>query len=539
MVKLTIDGRAVEVPGGSTVLEAARVLGISIPTLCHLPGVKENRPSCLACVVRIGDDAKVVPACSTVVSECMVVHSETPDVRAMRKAALELLFSDHLGDCVSICQRVCPARLQIPAMIRLVAAGEMSKAIALAKETVVFPGVLGRICKAPCEKGCRRSKHDGAVAIKLLEREVADADRASGAPYLPACRPSTGKRVAIVGAGPTGLSAAFFLLRAGHACTVLDDQAEAGGSMRRLTNEADLPRAVLDGEIDSIRRMGLTLRPGTRLGRDVSLEELRGQFDAVLLCVGDVKQAGEGLGVDVTARGIRVDASMLQTNVPGVFAAGAAVRGGFDPARTVGEGRVLAECVDAFLSGRVINAALKIFTSTIPRLSEEEHVEITKGSNAALSPAELTGEAGRAAGRCWHCDCRAATDCRLRNVSAAYGVEVNAFAGPHRRRFQFVRQPAGVIFEPGKCISCGICVEIAAKERVPLGLTFIGRGFDLKISVPLNGRLADSLERVAEDSVKHCPTGALAFEDEARTRQVRATGGHGIEPQAVASPATA
>lgn len=534
MVKLTIDGRVVEVPGGSTVLDAAWVLGISIPTLCHLPGVKENRPSCLACVVRLGDDAKVVPSCSTVVTEGMVVHSESPDVRAMRKAALELLFSDHLGDCVSICQRVCPARLPIPAMIRHVAAGDLRGAIELAKNAVVFPGVLGRICKAPCEKGCRRSKHDGSVEIKMLEREVADADRASAAPYVPECRPPSGKRIAIVGAGGTGLSAAFHLLRAGHVCTVLDDRAQPGGSLRHATKEADLPRAVLDGEIDVIRRMGLVVRPAIRLGRDVKLDELRAQFDAVLLCVGDVKQAGGAdLGVEVTPRGIRVDAAMFQANVPGVFAAGAAVRGGFDPARSVGEGRLLAECVDAFLAGRAINAAQKIFTSTIPRLSDEEHIEITKGSNASLSPAELTGEAGRAAGRCWHCDCRAANDCRLRNVSAAYGVDVNAFTGPHRRRFQFVRQPAGVIFEPGKCISCGICVEIAAKERVPLGLTFIGRGFDLKIGSPLDATLDQSLNRIAEESVAHCPTGALAFEDELRTRRVREAGGHGVGPATV------
>ena len=83
-----------------------------------------------------------------------------------------------------------------------------------------------------------------------------------------------------------------------------------------------------------------------------------------------------------------------------------------------------------------------------------------------------------------------------------------------------------VIFEPGKCISCGICVEIAAKERVPLGLTFIGRGFDLKVSVPPSAGLTQALDRVADESVRHCPTGALAFEDDARQAAVREAGGH-------------
>jgi len=133
-----------------------------------------------------------------------------------------------------------------------------------------------------------------------------------------------------------------------------------------------------------------------------------------------------------------------------------------------------------------------------------------------LSVRELITEAETAAGRCCHCDCRAAGNCRLRVLAQEYEVDPKAFSGEHRRQFEFIRQPGGVIFESGKCISCGICVELAAQARVPLGLTFIGRGFDLKIGVPLNGPLAEGLRQAAEDCVKHCPTGALMFEDEAR-----------------------
>ena len=147
-ITLTIDGRSVTVPEGSTVLDAARHLGLNIPTLCHLAGVKENHPSCMACVVRIDGDPRLSPSCSTKVTEGMAVASETPEVKAARKAAMELLFSDHLGDCISLCQRVCPARLQIPATIRLVAEGKMREAIALVKKNVVFPGVMGRSCRA-------------------------------------------------------------------------------------------------------------------------------------------------------------------------------------------------------------------------------------------------------------------------------------------------------------------------------------------------------------------------------------------------------
>ncbi len=158
----------------------------------------------------------------------------------------------------------------------------------------------------------------------------------------------------------------------------------------------------------------------------------------------------------------------------------------------------------------------KDFTSTIPKLPIEEYEQLAKGAVAVLSVRELITEAETAAGRCCHCDCRSAGNCRLRILAEEYEVDPKACLGEHRRQFEFIRQPGGVIFEPGKCISCGICVELAAQARVPLGLTFIGRGFDLKIGVPLNAPLAEGLAQAAEDCVKHCPTGALLFEDEAR-----------------------
>jgi ferredoxin len=523
-ISLTIDGQSVTVPEGSTVLDAARQLGLNIPTLCHLAGIKENRPSCMACVVRIGNDPRLAPSCSTKVTPGMAVSSETPEVKAARKAALELLFSDHLGDCISVCQRVCPARLQIPATIRLVAEGKMREAIALVKQNVVFPGVMGRICRAPCQAGCRRGKYDGPVAIQLIEREVANQDAAD--PFLPACEPPSGKRIAIIGAGATGLSAAFFLMQSGHQCTVFDDHPEPGGHLRYGVPEDELPRAVLDGEIEVIKRLGLELRPNTRLGRNLSLAELQAQFDAVILAVGTMQNTDPaGLGVEATARTIRIDSATYQTSAPGVFAAGSAIRTGYDPARSVGDGRILADCVDAFLNGRIHRVGHKDFTSTIPKMPLEEYRELAKGAVATLSVRELITEAETAAGRCCHCDCRSANNCRLRIFSEEYAVDPKAYLGEHRRKFEFIRQPAGVIFEPGKCISCGICVELADQARAPLGMTFIGRGFDLKIGVPLNGPLAAGLQQVAEECVRHCPTGALTFEDETRNTIKNQTGG--------------
>ncbi len=509
MITLTIDGQPVTVPEGSTILDAARALGLNIPTLCFLAGVKDNHPSCMACVVRVTGQWNLQPACATKARNGMIVASETPEVKAARKAALELLLSDHLGDCISVCQRVCPARMEIPEVIRLVAAGKMQDAIARVKENVVFPGVLGRICRAPCEMGCRRRQYDGAVAIQLIEREVANLDATAPHRFVPTCAPPTGKRVAVVGAGATGLSAAFFLLKCGHKVTAFDAATEPGGQMR----QANLPREVLDADIATIGAIGLEFRGNTRLGCEVTLDELRRDYHAVILAVGPMAKTNHAdLGVPATEKMIKVSAKDFQTEIPGVFAGGSCIRNGWDPARSVGDGHLLAESVDAFLAARPWQIAPKEFTTTIPKLSPAEYRELGKGANSELSVRELVSEAEKAAGRCCHCDCRAAADCKLRLYAAAYGADPKKFAGERRRLFEVIRQPGGVIFEPGKCISCGICVAIAEQAREPLGLVFIGRGFDVKVGVPLNALLADGLRKVGADCVKHCPTGALAFE---------------------------
>ncbi|MEI8063710.1 MAG: hypothetical protein WCH84_06575 [Verrucomicrobiota bacterium] len=202
------------------------------------------------------------------------------------------------------------------------------------------------------------------------------------------------------------------------------------------------------------------------------------------------------------------------TNVPGVFAGGTCIRATWDLPRSVGDGKVLAESVDAFLAGRDYRVVIKEFTSTIPKLTTDEYQQLAKGANSALSVRELVNAAETASGRCCHCDCRAANDCKLRIFGELYDVDTRAFSGNHRRAFAVIRQPGGVIFEPGKCISCGICVELAAQAKEPLGLTFIGRGFDVQVAVPLHGTLAEGLQKVGAECVKHCPTGALAFEDD-------------------------
>jgi NADPH-dependent glutamate synthase beta subunit-like oxidoreductase/NAD-dependent dihydropyrimidine dehydrogenase PreA subunit len=192
------------------------------------------------------------------------------------------------------CQAACPVGTNAGLYVSLIAEGRYDEALQVASEPNPFPAICGRVCTAPCEAVCRRGEFDAPIAIRDLKRFAMD----HGTPRRRNVTPPRQKyreRVAIVGAGPTGLSAAYYLARRGYTVTVFDAMPVAGGMMGICIPNYRLPRTELTRDIDAMRELGVTFRLNTAIGREVTLAELQQQFAAVLLAVG--AQRSQRLGV--------------------------------------------------------------------------------------------------------------------------------------------------------------------------------------------------------------------------------------------------
>ena len=285
-VKITLNGRQVSVPAGATILEAARLNGVEIPTLCHDDQL-EPFSSCWLCAVKLEGMKRYVPSCGTRVASGMKVWTDTDDVRAVRRMALDLLLSNHRGDCVAPCKATCPAGVDVQGYIALIAQRKYREATALVKEVNPFPLAIGRVCTRPCETECRRNAIDGPVAIDYLKRFAADWDVANGEPWSPDVAAPTRKKVALVGAGPGSLTAAYYLAQRGHEAVVFEALPAAGGMLRYGIPEYRLPKDTLDTEIGLVTKLGVRIEYGKALGRDFTLRDLLDQgFDAVFLGLG-------------------------------------------------------------------------------------------------------------------------------------------------------------------------------------------------------------------------------------------------------------
>ena len=262
------------------------------------------------------------------------------------------------------CKEACPAGVDAPRYVRLIGEGRVSEALAVIKRDLPFPGIIGRICLAPCEKACRQARYGEPICIRLMKRFAYE----HGTYEEKVTAKPTGKRVAIIGAGPAGLAAACFLARMGHSVDILDALPEPGGLMRLGISETRLPREVLEDDIGIVKKLGVNIKTGTRVD---SLDELLSDgYQAVLVAIGS--HAGLRRSETVTAMtghsqvakqfdlrmrkveggaALDVDEETMATSREGIFAAGEAVTGQANVTSSIGSAKKAAIGIDRYLGG--------------------------------------------------------------------------------------------------------------------------------------------------------------------------------------------
>jgi len=515
---IVIDHQRIEAEPGETILQVARRAGIEIPTLCHLEG-GAGGGSCMVCAVKLKHNGQFIPACASRAVDGMEIENDTSEVRDTRRMALELLFSDHLGDCLSPCERICPAHLGIPAVLAHMRAGELGMAASTARMDLALAGILCRICHRPCEHGCRRGAHDEAVAIADLVVHAIDRELAAGGARWVTPVQGREENIAIIGSGFTGLSAAWFLSRQGYGCTVIDENPAPASTI--LTAYPGLPPGLLEVEISLLEKAGVVFRTSTRIAGEADLANLTEVFDAVLLATGTATHGqAAALGLAADGHKIQADLHTMMTSHTGVFIAGRAVRGKAQPVICVADGKAAAVCIHQFLTNQPVQRPAKPFSVFMGKVVDDEMQDFLKdingsGRSDSSSMAINIDRAIEESNRCARCNCAKADDCKLRQLAIDYQVNVKRFSSGNRLRFQRNLEHPLVCFEPGKCIRCGNCIKVAGAWQEELGLTFLGRGFDVHVGVPFHESMEEGLLEAARSAVAACPTGALTLRETA------------------------
>ena len=280
-------------------------MSLSFLQLCHA----QSCGKCVPCRIGLGQLSKLIAtvldgtadmSTITIIEKTARTIVNTADCAIGRDAARLVLdgldgfrddYEEHIihHRCLAglqlpvPCVALCPAGVDVPGYMALVGEGRCADAVRLIRKDNPFPVACAYICEHPCEARCRRNMIDDAINIRGLKRYAVDH---AGEVPQPACAPATGKRVAIVGGGPSGLSCAYYLALMGHKVTVFEEAKQLGGMLRYGIPNYRFPRHLLDAEIQSILSLGIEVHTGVTVGKDIWIEDLQKQYDCLYIAIG-------------------------------------------------------------------------------------------------------------------------------------------------------------------------------------------------------------------------------------------------------------
>jgi len=344
-------------------------------------------------------------------------ESEAPEGQAQTQLVhlADEILERCRGEGPANCVARCPLHVDARGYVQLTKEGRYQEALQLVRDKLPFPGVLGYLCAHPCELHCKRIDEDNAIRIRDIKRFLADWE--PGEPQHVLDRePQRPEKVAVVGSGPAGLIAAHDLARAGYSVTLFEKESEIGGCLVHKIPGFRLPRKVVDRDLSIISALQLEVRTGVEVGSDVSLDELRAEFQAVLLLAGyggglELLRDGE-MNLNRTIRDtVYADPMTCETGIPGVFAGGDAVSGPATVIHGLAFGRRCAKSARRHLEGRDLREDRE--GPLQPRLLWTLEIDEGERKRRERTPVmlqpynEAIGEAGARedAERCLDCEC--------------------------------------------------------------------------------------------------------------------------------------
>jgi len=439
----------------------------------------------MCCAVKINGSGSLIPSCTYAVTEGMRIESETDEITEARRKNLQLLLSQHRGECLAPCERVCPVQGRISHFLQQTAIGNLSEAAGVLH--IALPKITCALCHAPCEKACRLQKIKGktnTVHIRAVSRHIIKNHLKYFPPVV-----KLNQKIAVIGSGPAGLGAAWILAGLGYEVYVYEKDFVIGPSIAARVHQHPHIAELLEQEIADMKNSGVVFHTCAVLPAD-------GHFKGILNASGN---------------------NNILYNETTVVSAGSALKKISRPVDAIGSGVRQAELLHSILAG----TSHPQYCHLAGPVNNEELNEYSKTASS-LSPQTVSDDETciQESGRCLTCGCSAAYDgCALRTQATSLKIKStgirhadNSSSRTHTSMPITRTVQDRLCIENAKCIKCGVCIAITRNTRN--GFYFSGRGFHMTICLAAAENSKSCAEGtistgILNECVAHCPTGAL------------------------------